>query len=172
MSYSHSIEPANERLCSQNPCMSGWPSGVRAGLYVAAAVCAATGAAPRSTASSVGATFDVNHRVHIRILPGEKPVLLATRIPLLLQILETLVFQDLHVLLRTPVERHAHLPGSREHFRVLDGDFVQQLVRPDACIALHHVQGGAVEISRPVEPCLTVEIGHVDDERVTFPGTA
>src|SRR5687767_8057994 len=80
-----------------------------------------------------------------------------------------LVFEELRVFLRAPVERHAHLPRARKDLWILDGDVVLQYVAADRRISLYDSKGVAVEITRAIEPRLAVEGIHVDDERVSFP---
>src|ERR1700730_10332340 len=87
----------------------------------------------------------------------------------LLRKLDALVLKHLHIFLQTTIERHPHLPGSREHLRVLDGGLVRHGVRTDARVPLDHMQSVAVEGPRPIEPGVFVETGHVNDQRLALP---
>src|SRR4029077_14835486 len=69
-----------------------------------------------------------------------------------------LEIQQLRVLFLAPVERHAHLPRGREDIRIFDRCFVRDNIRAGACVALHHVQLVAMEISGTVKPCLIVQV--------------
>src|ERR1700730_4712027 len=99
---------------------------------------------------------------------------LFTKMPVqeLLRKLDALVFEHLHIFFQTTIEGHSHLPGSREHLRVLDGRLVRHRVRTDARVPLDHMQGVAVEVPRPIEPGVLVEAGHVDDQRLALPAAA
>ena len=83
-----------------------------------------------------------------------------------------LVLEQLAVSFLPPVERHAHLPGPREHLRVLDRDFVEHVIGAGRRVALDDVQRVAVEIPGPIEPGPVVEMDHIDDERVPLPAAA
>src|SRR5712691_11727056 len=83
--------------------------------------------------------------------------------------LYALEIQKLRVLLLTPVERHGHLPGTREDLRVLDGRLVRDHIRAGARVTLHHVERVAMIIPGPIEPGLVVHSGYVDHQRVAFP---
>ena len=61
------------------------------------------------------------------------------------------------VVLEAPIERHPHLPGPREHFRIFNRDFVHQVIGTDGRVALDDVQRVAVEVPGAVEPGLVVE---------------
>ena len=52
-----------------------------------------------------------------------------------------LIFQQLTVSFLTPIWRHADLPGPREDLRVLDRDFVEQVIRARGRVPLYRVQG-------------------------------
>src|SRR5438105_2081105 len=104
----------------QYPSRSGWPSGVRCVQVVGAAfgfltcggVCPAAGIAARSKIaikpenSSLARLFS---KMSIDHLLGE---------------LDALELQQLRILFDMAIERHAHLPGSRKYFRILDGRLV------------------------------------------------
>ena len=45
------------------------------------------------------------------------------------------------------IEEHAHLPGPREHLRVLDGGFVADVIRSRRGVALDDVQRVAVKVT-------------------------
>src|SRR5436190_18752103 len=78
-------------------------------------------------------------------------------------------FHNLRVLFQSTIEEHADLPRSREHVRILDGGFIEEMVGARGGESLDNVQGVAVEISRAVEPGLVVETRGVDDQRFSFP---
>ena len=77
-----------------------------------------------------------------------------TEVPVhqLLRELDALVFQELRVLLEPAVERHAHLPRTREHVRILDRRLVLDHVRRERRVALDDVQRVAVIVAGAVEP--------------------
>src|SRR5207244_12929256 len=68
-----------------------------------------------------------------------------------------LEFHELDVLLHASIERHADLPGSCKHLRVLDRGFVQQMVRTDGRIAFDHMKSVTMKVPRPIEPGLRPE---------------
>ena len=63
-----------------------------------------------------------------------------------------LMLEKLRIRFLPTIERHPHLPRSREHLRILDGHLVVDVVRSDGRVALDHVQRVAVEIPGAVEP--------------------
>src|SRR3954462_8287982 len=67
------------------------------------------------------------------------------------------------------VERHADFPRAREHLRILDGGFIQNDIGTARRVALHYMQGVAMEISGSVEPGLIVQTSHVDHQCVALP---
>ena len=79
------------------------------------------------------------------------------------------VLDELRIRFQTTIEGHADLPWPRKHLRILDGGFVLDGVGRDRREPFDHVQLIAMEIARPVEPCLVVEIGQVDDQGVPLP---
>src|SRR5262252_8259295 len=117
--------------------MSGWPSGV---------VCAESVATRNTTAA-----------------PTAKRALFMATPPRLFGHVErgvervTLVLEHLDVLFHAAVERHPHLPGPREHLRILDRDFVVDVIRIRHRVALDDVQLVAVEVAGAIEPGLVVE---------------
>src|SRR5437868_5780870 len=82
------------------------------------------------------------------------------------------IVQELNILLLVTIENHAHIPRPREHLWIFDRYGVVNVIRIDERIAFREVERFAVEISGPVEPCLVVEMDHVDDERVALPAAA
>ena len=80
-----------------------------------------------------------------------------------------LVFEKPEVRLPVKVERHADLPGTRKHLRVLDRRLVRHGAGVGARVTFDHVQRLAVEIAGAVEPRLPVEVGDVHDQRVAVP---
>jgi hypothetical protein len=50
-------------------------------------------------------------------------------------------FHHLSILIQPTIDGHAHLPGSRKHLRIFDGDFVGEGVRAEGRVPLDHVQG-------------------------------
>src|SRR5206468_386529 len=78
-------------------------------------------------------------------------------------------FHNLCVLFQSAIEEHADLPRSREHVRILDGRFIEEMVRARGGVTFDNVQGVAVEISRAIEPGLVVETRGVNDQRFSFP---
>src|SRR5438093_7407686 len=85
----------------------------------------------------------------------------------LLDELDALVLEQLHVPLLPPVERHRDSPGPREDVGILDRGFVTQEVGTGGCVAFDDVQRVAVVVSGTVEPGGVVEALHVDDQRLT-----
>src|SRR5438552_5942087 len=83
--------------------------------------------------------------------------------------LHTLEFQGLDVRLHASIQRHADLPRTRKHLRVVDRGLVDQMVWRQGRVTLHDMQSVAMEISGPVEPGFVVLSGHVNDQRVTVP---
>src|SRR6266481_9726683 len=79
--------------------------------------------------------------------------------------LHALEFQESSIFFETTIDRHAHLPRSRKHFRVLDGGFIVKGVMAEWGVAFDHVQLIAMEVSGSVEPGLVVEAGYVHDQR-------
>src|SRR4029453_1947737 len=85
---------------------------------------------------------------------------------------EAFVFEDLRIWFAMAVQHHADAPGTREHFRILDGHLIRDVVAIEWREALHQMQLLAVKVSGAVEPRLVVEVDDVDDERVAFPAGA
>src|SRR5438132_649583 len=88
---------------------------------------------------------------------------------LLPEITHAVVLDDLEIRLQTAVDRHADLPGTREHRRVLDGRFVVEMIGVDGRVALDDMKLVAVVVAGIVQPRLIVEVLDVDDQRITFP---
>ena len=55
--------------------------------------------------------------------------------------------------------------------RILDGDFVVQVIEIRTPIALDHVQMVGVRMAREVEPELLVEPDGIDEQRIAFPSS-
>src|SRR5437870_1060030 len=85
--------------------------------------------------------------------------------------LDAFELQQLSVPFHIAIEGHADFPGTREHFRILDRRFVQEVIRSDRRVALYDFQGVAAEVSGAVEPGLVALIGDFHNERVSFPVT-
>src|SRR5437899_12904930 len=85
--------------------------------------------------------------------------------------LHALEFQGLNVRLHTSIQRHADLPGSREHLRVLDRGLVHQMVWRQGRVTLHDMQRVAMEISGLVETGFIVYSGDVNYQRVSVPSS-
>ena len=83
----------------------------------------------------------------------------------------TFVLEQLHVLVFVAIKDHAHAPRSAEHLRVLYGYIVGDVVGVDQRETFDQVQLLAVKIAGAIEPCLVVEMGRVDDERIALPFT-
>src|SRR5262245_42046925 len=83
--------------------------------------------------------------------------------------LYTLELQKLRIPFDTTIERHAHLPRPRKHFRVFDRDLVEKRVRAAGSVPFNYMQGVAVEIPCPIEPALVVEPRHINHQCVPFP---
>src|SRR3989442_12067184 len=83
-----------------------------------------------------------------------------------------LVLKELEILFLMTIKDHAHLPGSRKHLRILDRDFVADVVGVHGDVTFDHMQLIAMEIPGPVKPGLFVEIDRVDDQRISLPSTA
>src|ERR1041385_7352606 len=83
-----------------------------------------------------------------------------------------IVLQNAHVWFFPAIEWHAHLPGSTEHRRVFDGDFVIDVVGTRQREPFDQVQSIAVKIARPIEPCLVGEMHDIDNQSVSFPVSA
>ena len=82
-----------------------------------------------------------------------------------------LVIQYANVFFLAAVQRHAHLPGFGEDFRIFNGDLVGHVTRAGSGMAFNDVQRFAVEVARSIEPGLIGELHHVDDQRVALPAT-
>src|SRR5262245_29062307 len=89
-----------------------------------------------------------------------------------LQISNTLILEQFRVRFLAAVQKHAHLPRTCEHVRILDGDFVFDVSGPCRREPFDHVQRLAVEIACPIEPRLIAEMHDIDDERVALPAAA
>src|SRR6266853_3757561 len=74
-------------------------------------------------------------------------------------------FQQPRAFFLPPIERHAHLPRTREHFLVVDRGFPVQMVRASGRDPFNHVHRVAVKVPGPIEPAEVVESRRVDDER-------
>ena len=74
--------------------------------------------------------------------------------------------EELRVRVLPPVQGQSDLPRPREDFRILDRGLVVEDIRTDRGISLHHVERLAVEVARPVEPCLIVETGRGNHQRI------
>ena len=68
-----------------------------------------------------------------------------------------------------PIEQHPDGPGPGVNLGVLKGGLVGEEVGLRAGDALDDVQRVAVEVSRPVKPCIGKIIRRVDDQRFAFP---
>jgi len=82
------------------------------------------------------------------------------------------VLPDLVVLLSVAVDGERHLPGTREHLRVLERHRIVDAIGAGRRPAFHHVERVAVEASVRVEPGVFVEIRDVDHQRISFPAAA
>src|SRR5262245_51770333 len=163
------------------PCRSGSPQEVRIGPPGAAAAadaafaggCWAASATPSHPPTTATRNADpTSNRLLMR--PSRCSGLLDRLLPKMtiekfFGKFHTFEFQELRLLFQAPVERHAHLPGPGEDFRVLDRGLVEQHVRAPRRVALDDVEIFAVEVAGPVEPGLIVEGPDVDDERVAVP---
>src|SRR5262252_3046110 len=78
-------------------------------------------------------------------------------------------FEQLNVRLHATIERHGDAPRPREDFGVFDRRFVPDDVGRPQRESLDHVQRVAMKVAGAVEPAPVVEIGHVDNQRVTVP---
>src|ERR1051325_7956419 len=85
------------------------------------------------------------------------------------QIHVALVFEQLRVGFAMPVEQHADGPGTSERLAVLNPSLIREEIRFSARDALDNMQRVAMEISRPVEPGLRIEIGDIHDQRLALP---
>src|SRR5213078_1548609 len=70
---------------------------------------------------------------------------------LLLQVKHAFVFEHTGIRVHSFIERHADLPGPGEHLGIFDGSFITQMRSIDRRIALDHMQGIAMKISRVIE---------------------
>src|SRR5580704_1288312 len=148
---------------------------MRGGAYGLAAPLGAwpaIGAGVKDTTAMVDASASVKVTNRCRMLApplaGQR-LLAPFAVEQLFHELDAFEIHDLRVLLLAAVERHAHLPGSREDFRILDRRFVPDHIGAGARVALDDVHRLAVEVPGPIEPALIVESGHVDDESVLVP---
>src|SRR5438105_277042 len=66
--------------------------------------------------------------------------------------LRTSELHDLCVRLETPVDRHADLPRTGEHFGVFDGRVVAERIRADRRVAFDDVERIAMKVPGAVEP--------------------
>src|SRR5262245_40018787 len=71
---------------------------------------------------------------------------------------EAFVFEQLSVLLFVPIKEHAHLPWSREHFRIFDRRFVPDVIGSGRRVTLDDVELLAVKIAGAIEPGHIVEM--------------
>src|SRR5262245_60573965 len=62
-------------------------------------------------------------------------------------------------------------PGAGIDGRIFDAGFVLDRVGIDRRVTLDDMEGIGGEVTRHVQPCFSIEIGHVDDKRVAFPST-
>src|SRR5262245_58862463 len=67
------------------------------------------------------------------------------------------------------VNWHHHLPRSSKDFRVLDRYFIPHGIRRRSGKPFRYLQSIAVKIAGVVEPCLIVESGRFDNERIPVP---
>src|SRR5947207_14926083 len=74
------------------------------------------------------------------------------RIEQLLHKRHAVELDELDVLLHPAIEGEAHLPGAREHLRVFDSGFVNEVLRPDGSVASIHMEAVAVGISSTDDP--------------------
>src|SRR5688572_30847796 len=86
--------------------------------------------------------------------------------------LYALVFEELRMLLDAAIQRHAHLPGARKHFRIFDRDVVLKDIAADGRVAFDDVERVTVKIAGAIEPCLAVERVDIDHEGVSLPWSA
>src|SRR5688572_29703772 len=120
------------------------------GFAAAAGACAPAGTSPRGdTAISVARTPSemsdrrammksplpaiMNRPLSPAVQVVMTPALLGARlaemaVDRVLRKLDAAIFDELRVALHAPVERHAHLPGLREHLGIVKRDLVQQRV--------------------------------------------
>src|SRR5881396_3172676 len=82
------------------------------------------------------------------------------------------VLPDLVVLFSIAIDGEYHLPGTREHLRVLERHRIIDSIGAGRRPAFHHVERVAVEASVRVEPGVLVEIRDVDHQRVPLPAAA
>src|SRR6188768_278577 len=88
-----------------------------------------------------------------------------------LRIAFAFVFEKLKIRLRVACEVDADVPLAFENFRILDGRLVTQGVGSSPRLAFDNMELAAVKITRVVEPCLRLKVGHVHHERVPFPAS-
>src|ERR1700723_2594665 len=79
------------------------------------------------------------------------------------------VVQQLETLLLVPIENQVHLPWPGEDLWILDRRFVVDMVCIRKRVPLNDMQFITMKIAGMVEPCLIVEVGHIDDQGVAFP---
>src|SRR5204863_6429306 len=83
--------------------------------------------------------------------------------------LHALVLDELRVFLEAAINRKADLPRPRVELWIFDRRFVADRVWTDQCVALDDVQLLGLIIAGAIEPRLSVEARHVDDQRVALP---
>src|SRR4026208_1460605 len=83
-----------------------------------------------------------------------------------------IVFEHAHVWLLSPIEHHAHRPGSTKDVWILDGHLVVDVIGAGRREAFGWVRRVALEISATIQPRLIGEGHDVDHERVAFPAAA
>ena len=88
-----------------------------------------------------------------------------------LRIAFAFVFENLKIRFRVACEIGADVPRAFENFRIRDTRLVTHGIGSSPRIAFDNMELVAVKIARIVEPCLRLEVGHIHDERVSFPSS-